>query len=37
MEDYPRFKWRGALLDVARHFMPKEFVKKFMTSWFCIR
>jgi hexosaminidase len=30
IEDYPRFKWRGALLDVGRHFMPKEFVKKFM-------
>jgi hexosaminidase len=30
IEDYPRFKWRGALLDVGRHFMPKEFVKKFI-------
>jgi hexosaminidase len=30
VEDYPRFKWRGALLDVGRHFMPKEFVKKFI-------
>ena len=30
MEDYPRFQWRGALLDTARHFMPKEFVKKFI-------
>ena len=28
IEDYPRFGWRGLLLDVARHFMPKEFVKK---------
>lgn len=28
IEDAPRFPWRGALLDVARHFMPKEFVKK---------
>jgi hexosaminidase len=24
--DAPRFGWRGLMLDVARHFMPKEFV-----------
>lgn len=30
MEDSPRFAWRGMHLDVARHFMPKEFVKKFI-------
>jgi hexosaminidase len=28
--DRPRFKWRGMHLDVARHFMPKEFVKKYI-------
>jgi hexosaminidase len=28
IEDRPRFAWRGSHLDVARHFMPKEFVKK---------
>ncbi len=28
--DNPRFQWRGLLLDVARHFMPKEFVKKYI-------
>ena len=28
IEDSPRFAWRGAMLDVCRHFMPKEFVKK---------
>jgi hexosaminidase len=30
IEDYPRFAWRGAHLDVARHFMPKEFVRKYI-------
>lgn len=30
IEDYPRFQWRGAHLDVARHFMPKEFIFKFL-------
>jgi len=30
IEDVPRFPWRGAHLDVARHFMPREFVKKFI-------
>ncbi len=30
IEDTPRFVWRGAHLDVARHFMPKEFVKKYI-------
>jgi hexosaminidase len=30
IEDSPRFGWRGAHLDVARHFMPKEFVKKYI-------
>ncbi len=30
IEDAPRFAWRGAMLDVARHFMPKEFVEKYV-------
>jgi hexosaminidase len=30
IEDRPRFSWRGSHLDVARHFMPKEFVKKYI-------
>ena len=30
IDDAPRFRWRGAMLDVSRHFMPKEFVKKFI-------
>ena len=30
IEDFPPFQWRGGHLDVARHFMPKEFVKKYI-------
>ena len=30
IEDHPRFAWRGMHLDVSRHFMPKEFVKKYI-------
>lgn len=32
VEDSPRFQWRGMCLDVARHFMPKEFVKKYIDA-----
>lgn len=28
--DRPRFRWRGLLLDSARHFFPKESVKRFI-------
>ena len=30
VEDAPRFSWRGSHLDVGRHFMPKEFVLKYI-------
>ena len=30
IEDWPRFSWRGAHLDVSRSFMPKEFVRKYI-------
>ena len=28
--DYPRFRWRGMMLDCSRHFMPKAFVERFI-------
>ncbi|MFF5983666.1 beta-N-acetylhexosaminidase [Streptomyces olindensis] len=30
IEDGPRFPWRGLMLDVARHFMPKEGVLRYL-------
>lgn len=30
IRDVPRFRWRGLMLDVARHFMPKSEVLKFI-------
>jgi len=30
INDSPRFSWRGMHLDVSRHFMPKEFIKKYI-------
>lgn len=30
IEDFPRFRWRGAHLDVSRHFMPTWFVRKYI-------
>lgn len=30
IEDRPRFAWRGSMIDSARWFMPKEFVKKYL-------
>lgn len=26
VQDNPRFKWRGIMLDVSRHFQPKDFI-----------
>ncbi|WP_217545395.1 beta-N-acetylhexosaminidase [Streptomyces sp. GbtcB6] len=30
LQDSPRFPWRGLMLDVARHFMPKEGVLRYL-------
>ena len=30
IEDFPRFKYRGMMLDVSRHFMPVDFVKRYI-------
>jgi len=30
IKDSPRFSWRGLHLDVSRHFMPKEFILKYL-------
>ncbi|MFG2782331.1 beta-N-acetylhexosaminidase [Streptomyces prunicolor] len=30
IQDSPRFHWRGLMLDVARHFMPKEGVLRYL-------
>ncbi|MEI6568248.1 MAG: beta-N-acetylhexosaminidase [Verrucomicrobiota bacterium] len=30
IRDQPRFPWRGLLLDPARHFLPPEYVKRFV-------
>jgi hexosaminidase len=30
IEDWPRFAWRGMMLDVSRHFQGKEFIKRYL-------
>jgi hexosaminidase len=32
LEDKPRLPWRGMMLDVSRHFFPKDFVKSVIDS-----
>lgn len=33
--DEPRYRWRGMLLDCCRHFMPREFVKRYIDLLAC--
>ena len=30
IKDSPRFKWRGMMLDVARHMFPADFIKRYI-------
>lgn len=30
IEDYPRFRWRGLMLDSARHYQPVAFIEKLL-------
>ncbi|NPA37451.1 MAG: family 20 glycosylhydrolase [Chlorobi bacterium] len=30
INDYPEFEWRGMMLDVSRHFFPKDSIKKLL-------
>ena len=30
IRDWPEFEWRGGMLDVSRHFFPKDFILKFI-------
>src|SRR5512138_397477 len=32
IEDAPRFRWRGLMLDSARHFQSPEFIKRFIDT-----
>lgn len=32
VEDQPRYAWRGAMLDVARHFLPVDGVKRYLDA-----
>jgi hexosaminidase len=37
IEDQPRFPWRGFMLDVGRHFVNKETVKKIIDIMACLK
>jgi hexosaminidase len=37
VKDYPRFQWRGLLLDPARHFLPPDYLKKFIELMACYK
>ncbi|HWY24310.1 MAG TPA: family 20 glycosylhydrolase [Nevskia sp.] len=35
IEDHPRFAWRGLMLDVARHYMPPQFIEQ-LIDWMAL-
>jgi hexosaminidase len=35
IEDAPRFRWRGLMLDSARHYQPPEFIRK-LIDWMAL-
>lgn len=37
VRDFPRFQWRGLLLDPARHFLPPDYLKKFIRLMACYK
>ncbi|HME55780.1 MAG TPA: beta-N-acetylhexosaminidase [Candidatus Lokiarchaeia archaeon] len=37
IDDYSRFSWRGFMLDVGRHFVTKETVKKIIDVMACLK
>src|SRR5688572_22063705 len=37
IEDRPRFFWRGAMLDPARHFLPVATVRRFLESMAAVK
>jgi hexosaminidase len=38
VKDEPRFRWRGLMLDVARHWMPMDVVKRnILTEWLLLK
>ena len=37
LEDKPRFKWRGVMLDVSRHWIPKEVVLRILDEMAAVK
>lgn len=35
IDDAPRFRWRGLMLDVARHYMPPQFIRQLL-DWMAL-
>ena len=37
IEDHPRFSWRGLLIDVARHWMPEDVLKRNLNAMAAVK